>query len=126
MTDDSGKNGRPEQPFAPADIEQHKTMAGLAYAICFLPLIACKDSPYGRFHANQGLLLLLLIMVGSIVLSVVSSILIALTWRLLWLSSLLYGIFSLLIIYLLLLGLINGLNGKPKRLPLIGGIQIIK
>lgn len=115
-----------EKIFDPKDIEQNKTMAGLAYLLFFLPLIACKDSPYGRFHANQGLLLLLLSIVGSIALSVVTGIFIAISWRLFWLSSFLYGAFGLLIIFLLISGLINGLNGKAKQLPFIGGIEIIK
>lgn len=121
---DRGRNL--EETFDPTDIEQNKTMAGLAYILFFLPLIACKDSQYGKFHANQGLLLLILGIVGSIALSVVSGILIALTWRLFWFTSLLYGAFSLLIIFLLITGLINGLNGKAKQLPVIGEIQIIK
>lgn len=115
-----------EKTFDPADIEQNKTMAGLAYILFFLPLIACKDSQYGKFHANQGLLLLILSVVGSIALSVVSGILIAITWRLFWFTSLLYGAFGLLIIFLAITGLINGLNGKAKPLPVIGEIQIIK
>jgi hypothetical protein len=40
--------------FDQADIEKNKTMAGLAYLLFFLPLVACPDSPFGRFHANQG------------------------------------------------------------------------
>lgn len=115
-----------EKSFDPIDIEQNKTMAGLAYILFFLPLIACKDSQYGRFHANQGLLLLILSVVGSIGLSVVSGILIAITWRLFWFTSLLYGAFGLLIIFLVITGLINGLNGKAKPLPVIGEFQIIK
>ncbi|KJR49239.1 hypothetical protein UF75_0317 [Desulfosporosinus sp. I2] len=49
----------------PSDIEQNKTMAALAYFLFFLPLIACKDSQYGRFYANQGLLVLILSVGGS-------------------------------------------------------------
>lgn len=115
-----------EKTFDPTDIEQNKTMAGLAYILFFLPLVVCKDSQYARFHANQGLLLLILSVVGSIALSVVSSMLIAITWRLFWFTSLLYGVFGLLIIYLVITGLINGLNGKAKQLPIIGEIEIIK
>lgn len=115
-----------EKTFDPTDIEQNKTMAGLAYILFFLPLVACKDSQYGRFHANQGLLLLILSVVGNIAISFVSSILMALTWRLYWFTSLLYGAFGLLIILLVFTGLSNGLNGKAKQLPIIGEIQIIK
>lgn len=114
------------ETFDPIDIEQNKTMAGLAYILFFLPLIACQDSQYGKFHANQGLLLLILSVVGGIALSVVSGILIALTWRLFWLTSFLYGAFGLFIIFWVITGLINGFNGKARRLPIIGEFQIIK
>jgi uncharacterized membrane protein len=57
--------------FDPADIEKNKTMAGLAYFIFFLPLLACPDSAFGKFHANQALLLLIVSIAGSIVLSII-------------------------------------------------------
>ena len=40
--------------FEQADIDNNKTMAGLAYIIFFLPLLVCPQSKYARFHANQG------------------------------------------------------------------------
>ena len=38
------------------DIEDNKVIAALAYIIFFLPLIVAKDSEFGKFHANQGLI----------------------------------------------------------------------
>jgi hypothetical protein len=32
------------------DIEKNKTMAGLAYFLFFLPLLACPDSGYAKFQ----------------------------------------------------------------------------
>ncbi len=57
-----------DEIFDPADIEKNKTIAGLAYVLFFLPLIACPDSKFGRFHANQALLLVLVSIAGNIVL----------------------------------------------------------
>lgn len=122
----TNQNSHTERTFDSTDIEQNKTMAGLAYILFFLPLIACKDSAYGRFHANQGLLLLILSIVGSIALSVVSGLFLFISWRLFWISSFLYGAFGLVILILVVMGLINGLNGKAKELPIIGGFRIIK
>ncbi|MGI6685562.1 MAG: hypothetical protein ACOX47_08885 [Bacillota bacterium] len=113
------------EAFDPIDIQQNKTMAGLAYILFFLPLITDKDSKFGRFHANQGLLLLITSIAGHITISVVSGILTAITWRFYWLTTLLYGAFSLAVIALFIMGLMNGLNGKAKELPIIGGIRII-
>ncbi len=41
-----------ELDFSAEDIEKNKTMAGLAYLIFFLPLIASPDSAFAKFHAN--------------------------------------------------------------------------
>jgi uncharacterized membrane protein len=101
--------------FTPEDIEGNKVMAGLAYLLFFLPLVVCPNSPFGRYHANQGLLLLLLGMVGSVVLSVIPII----GWILLPFFAL--GVFILGVI-----GLINGFTGKGKALPIIGKYQLLQ
>ena len=103
------------QEFDAQDIEQNKVMAALAYILFFLPLVACPQSAYGKFHANQGLLLLILGVAGSIVLTVIPII----GWILL-------PIFSLLVFILGILGIVNGFSGKAKELPVIGKFRIIK
>ncbi|HHX86591.1 MAG TPA: hypothetical protein GX693_00250 [Firmicutes bacterium] len=111
-----GQTERSEIPvFDQADIEKNKTMAGLAYIIFFLPLVACPDSPFGRFHANQGLLLLILAVAGNIILTFLPLI-----------NLILWPIFSLFILVLIIIGLVNGLGGKAKQLPLIGKFRLIK
>lgn len=110
----------------PADIEANKAMGGLAYFIFFLPLIACPNSQYGRFHANQGLLLLILGVLAGIVVSILSALLLAISWRMFWLISVISTIIWLAFAVLGVIGLINGFSGKAKELPLIGGIRIIK
>lgn len=52
------------------DIQKNKTMAGLAYLLFFLPLVACPESEYGKFHANQSLLLWLVAIVGVLYLGI--------------------------------------------------------
>ena len=101
--------------FDPGDIEKNKTMAGLAYIIFFLPLIACPDSQYGRFHANQALLLFILGFGGSMILSMIPII----GWVLL-------PVFGLGVFVLAIMGLVNGFGGKGKELPLIGKFRILK
>jgi len=102
------------EEFDPADIEKGKTMAGLAYILFFLPLIVCPDSSFGKFHANQGLLLLITSVIGSVVLSFIPII----GWIIL-------PFFTLGILAFAIIGLVNGLQGKAKRLPLIGKFDII-
>ncbi len=104
-----------ETNFTPEDIESSKVMAGLAYILFFLPLVVCPDSPYGRYHANQGLLLLLLGLGGSIILSIIPII-----------GWLLLPIFALVVFIIAVIGLINGFTGKAKPIPIIGKYQLIK
>lgn len=126
MNDKNSVNEMCEDVFDEEDIRQNKTMAGLAYILFFLPLIVCKDSKFGRFHANQGLLLLILSVVGYIAISIVTTILATITWRLFGFISLLYSIYGLFILALAIYGLVNGLNGKAKELPVIGKYRIIR
>jgi uncharacterized membrane protein len=101
--------------FDPADIEKNKVIAGLSYILFFLPLIACPDSKFGRFHANQALLLLILAIAGNIILTIIPVI----GWILL-------PFFGILVFVLFLIGLINGLSGKAKELPVIGKYRLLK
>ena len=111
-----GPAAKVQEVFAPEDIEKNKVMAGLAYILFFLPLVACPDSRFGRFHANQGLLLLILSVGGSII----SSIIPILGW------FILAPILCVVVLVFAIMGLVNGLNGKAKELPLIGKFRIIK
>jgi len=107
--------------YATDDIEKNKTMAGLAYFLFFLPLVACPDSKFGRYHANQGLLFLILWVAGWIVTSIIRVILRYVPF----LPSLISLIIYIPILAIGILGLINGFSGKAKDLPLIGHLRII-
>ncbi len=103
------------EAFDPADVEKNKVMAGLAYILFFLPLIACPDSPFGRFHANQSLLLLIVCIAGNIILGIIPII-----------GWLLLPLFNIAVFIFFIIGLVNGLQGKAKRLPLFGQYTILK
>ena len=104
-----------EDTYTVEDIEKGKTKAGLSYLIFFLPLVACPESKYAKFHANQALLLLIAAIAGNVILGIVPVI----GWMLM-------PIFGLGVLALGIMGLINGFGGKAKRLPLIGKFTIIK
>lgn len=104
-----------ENAYTPEDIESNKTMAGLSYFLFFLPLIACPDSGYAKFHANQSLLLLITAVAGNLILGIIPVI----GWMLM-------PIFGIGILILGIMGLINGFGGKAKPLPLIGNFIILK
>lgn len=106
-----------QENYDPADIQKNKVFAALAYLgiLFFLPLVACPESKYGRFHANQGLVLFLFSCAGNIVLRFVPLFHTALT-----------SLYSLLMLVLLIIGIVNAVNGQAKELPVIGTIKIIK
>lgn len=98
------------------DIEDNKVIAALAYIIFFLPLIVAKDSEFGKFHANQGLILLLL----GFAISIVGTIIPFIGW------FIIAPIGGLVVMVLGILGIINALNGVEKQLPIIGNIKLLK
>lgn len=98
-----------------ADIEQNKVMALLSYIIFFIPLLACPNSPFAKFHANQSLVLtianVIVIFLGKI--PVIGKV---------------TGLLNAIITILSILGLVYAAQGKAKELPLIKalGIKIIQ
>ncbi|MDR0349065.1 MAG: hypothetical protein LBH90_06200 [Tannerella sp.] len=103
------------------DIANNKVMAILAYfGILFIvPLLAAKDSPFARFHANQGLVLF----IGYIVVYIFCYIVLMIspTIGLIANSLLFLGLFVLAI-----LGIINAAKGEMKELPVIGKFKFLK
>jgi uncharacterized membrane protein len=101
--------------FSQEDIEKNKVVSAFAYFIFFLPLLACPGSPFGKFHANQGLLLLITCVAGEFILGLVP----VFGWIIL-------PVFSIAMFIIGIIGLINTLNGNAKELPVIGKYKIIK
>lgn len=104
-----------------ADIDQNKVFAVLAYlGILFLvPLLAAPNSPFARYHTNQGIVLFLSALIvhgAALFLAIVTFGLgIALT-----------PVVSVLVIVFIILGIVNAASGQCKPLPLIGHFQLIK
>lgn len=101
------------QVFTQEDIDKNKNYAALAYIIFFIPLLAAKDSAFGKFHTNQGLVLL----IGAIIVQI-RYIIPIIGW-------ILAPILSIVIFIFAIMGIINGINGKAQPLPVIGGINLI-
>lgn len=102
------------------DAEKNKLMAIVGYIIpilFFIPLVSdAKNSPFAKFHANQQLNLLL----AAIAVNIVGGIIPILGW------FIILPLGSLAIIIFAIMGIIHGAKGEMKKLPLIGGFQIIK
>ncbi|MFZ7133821.1 MAG: DUF4870 domain-containing protein [Eubacteriales bacterium] len=116
MTEENGVNEKETEQKVDQDIQDNKVMAALAYILFFLPLLVCKDSAFGKFHANQGLVLFIF----GVIISIAGSVIPLIGWFIILpiggIIALVFGI----------MGIINAFNGKMKRLPLIGSIDIIK
>lgn len=102
------------------DAEKNKPMAIIGYIIpilFFIPLVTdAKNSAYAKFHANQQLVIL----IAAIVINVVGSIIPFIGW------FIILPIGSILLIVLAIMGIIHAAKGEMKKLPIIGGFEIIK
>ena len=93
--------------------------------LVLIPLFAAKDSRFARFHANQGLVLLVSEVVWSAVTGVLGRLLRAISPFLGFVTAIL-GLVNLLFLVLAIIGIVNAANGKAKELPLIGKIRLLK
>jgi uncharacterized membrane protein len=88
-------------------------MAAIAYVLFFVPLLTdSKDDPFVKFHVKQGLLILIL----SIVVSIVNSII----GRIPFIGWVVAFVLSLGVFALWLIGIMNALNGKQEPVPVVG------
>ena len=111
----------PQMPTS--DAVQHKIYGIISYLVIFwvVGLVAAPRSPFVRFHANQGLVLfitMLLVKIGGrelYMLPLVGS-------YLAWAAQLL----ELGCWILMLIGIVNAARGECQRLPVIGGFDVLK
>lgn len=109
--------------YSQQDIESNKVMAILSYftLLVLVPIFAAKESPYARFHANQGLVLL-----------IIEAILYVITYVLGWIPvigwilALVVWVLEIIVLVLAIMGIVNAAQGKAKELPIVGGIKILK
>ena len=115
------------EDFEPEDIEKNKTVATLCYLpiLFFLPLVASPQSHYGRFHANQSLILLLVSAAVSVILFTVRVVFSLGFTPVSFVFNLLSQFWGLVVLVMVILGIINAANGKAKELPLIGKWTIL-
>lgn len=111
------------QQFSPADVNQTKSLAWMSYlgVLFFVPLLVYQQSPYTKFHVNQGLVLFI-VEVGSGILQRVFHF-IPLVWIF---SGLALGIVGIFTLVLSIMGIIYAAQGQARELPLVGQIHIIK
>lgn len=113
--------------FDAQDVQNNKAMAILAYLglLVFIPMFVSKDSPFVKYHVNQGLVLCIAGVAYGILSLLLNSIILAISWRLYFLTVII-GLFSLVFVGLAILGIVRAANGQAKDLPVIGNIRLIK
>ena len=123
----STENKAPEKTQAKADGSNSKLMGVLAYlwVLVVIPIFAAKDDKFARFHANQGLILLILDFAWWIFLFIYARIVPYNGFTGALYSLIEYGV-GLILFVLAILGIINVVKGETKELPIVGKFQILK
>lgn len=117
---DAGEN--PDEPDF-NDAEKNKVYGILAYVgiLFIVPLLAAKDSPFAKYHANQGFVLFLAMFVGLTALAILTYVPV-----IGFIFGMLHILLYLLYLVLVILGVVNASNGKCAPLPVIGGFKLLK
>lgn len=110
-----------ETYFDQSDVEQNKSMVLLSAILqifipilFFLPLVCCKDSPYGKFYANQGLLLMLLYL-GLTLVNIIPI-----------LGQIVCIVGAIAAFVFEIMNAVNASKGVRKGIPILGNIELIK
>lgn len=121
----SHRQDKPEviDVYDPEDVRKNSGIAMLSYLswAVLIPILFARESPFARFHANQGLILAVTETAAGFVLGLLRHMpLIGWLFRLA--GSLLGVAFFLLILY----GVVHALRGETKELPFLGGFRLIR
>lgn len=122
--------------FDPMDIKENKIMGVLAYigVLVLIPIFAAKDSKFARFHATQGLNIAILSIAQAIIYWILSfligiifggSLLFGIGGALIAILNLVNALLNIAFAVLAVLGIVNVVQGKCKKLPIIGKFDIL-
>ncbi|QQS61847.1 MAG: hypothetical protein IPN70_02810 [Candidatus Moraniibacteriota bacterium] len=105
-----------ERTFQGNSSQNNNLIAALAYIIFFIPILVAKEDKFAMYHANQGLLLLLM----AIGINVVGTIIPIFGW------FLILPLGNIFVLVLTIIGFLSAYKGEKKPLPLIGGYTILE
>lgn len=122
--------------FDPMDIKENKLMAVLSYIgiLVLIPILVEKKSKYVKFHATQGLNVAIVSVAQYIIFSVLKTVIkiaflgspiFCVGGVLLTLLNIINVLISLALSVLEVLGIINAVQGKCKKLPILGKLDIL-
>lgn len=112
--------------FEAADISQNRAMAACSYLglLVLVPFCAGKSSGFARFHANQGLALLVAGAAYNVAAGMLAAAAFGISW-VLYPAARLVQFAGLFFPVLAVMGIYNAANGKAKELPLIGKLCLL-
>lgn len=104
------------------DINQNKAVSAVAYIplLFLIPLLAAGNSSFARFHANQGLILTIFTGICAVVTKLIGFIIgwiPVIGWLI---DKVVMSVLGIAVIAYIVIGIINAVQGKAKKLPLIG------
>lgn len=111
-----------------ADVTNNKAMGILAYIgiLVLVPILAAPNSKFARFHANQGLVLLISEIIVNVALQILKVVMYAIATPLGTIFSVITWLVSIFIMVIAIIGIVNAAQGKAKELPIIGKVKILK
>lgn len=116
--------------FAPEDIGANRAMGIISYLswVVLVPIFAAKNSPYARFHANQGLILAILESGLGIVSSILRSMFnrIPVVRTIFDIAGWLVGLLMIPVAVYCIIAFVGAIRGKAMEIPFINSIKILK
>lgn len=109
-------------------MDSNDKLFGILSYLGFLVLIpiCVGKTDFTRYHANQGLVLLILDVILGAIITVCSLVLGLLGAIGAVLAGIVGGVLGLVILVFIILGVVNVANGKMAPLPIIGNITLLK
>lgn len=90
-----------------------------------IPLLVEKNDKVVRFHVNQGIVLFIFDIIGSIAVGILSAIFVFIP-VISFLGVVIAYLFGILCFVLMIIGIVNAANKSEKPLPIIGKFQVLK
>lgn len=113
--------------YDPEDIAMFKRISIVAYLglLVLIPILCFPKSRFTRYHSNQGLTLAIIEVVFYIIMGILNILLVRMRFFLILLGIIAFA-GSVVVIYLMVVGIINAAKGRARELPVIGKFRLLK
>ena len=101
-------------------------MVSYLYGWSIISIVTSKNKPFQRFHANQGLILLIMWTVLLAISAVIHLFLFKLSFIAALIPAILADLLILVTLALSVIGFAGAAGGRSKPLPIIGKLKLLK